>query len=492
MGSSSEVRESLDHPVIDVDGHVIEFMPAIMPYIRETLGSDLFERYVNQPSPIARILEADPATRISTGTPQSAWWGTPASNTTDLATAVIPRFMYERLDELGIDFSVLYPTKGFGIAGIADDDIRRGVCAGFNEYYAATYATYSDRMAPAGVVPMHTPGEAIAELEHCRAIGLKVVGFPEGVTRAIPTPDPENLTPFMYPGQAWRFDHYGIDSEYDYDPVWAKAQELGFAVMCHGGLGNMPTGSFVSTTNYSYNHIGSFAQRMHHLCKSLFMGGVTRRFPRLNIAFLECGIGWASILLADLLEHWKKRNPEALAILDPAGIDWTMLESLIRRYGAQDLLAGAGDIDLDVAMRALPGTGVPPEERNDWRFLDVSSERELVDSFVPRFFFGCEADDRSIAYAFSPANPFKARLQPVFSSDLSHWDVENMSEVVAEAFGLVCTGVLAEQDFREFTFENPARLLLAQNPDIFVGTAVESATATLAASARADMSGQPT
>jgi hypothetical protein len=134
MGSSNEIRESLDHPVIDVDGHVIEFMPAVMPYIRETLGPELFERYVSQPSPIARILEADPATRISTGTPQSAWWGTPASNTIDLATAVIPRLMYERLDELGIDFSVLYPTKGFGIAGIVDGDNRRGVCAGVNEF----------------------------------------------------------------------------------------------------------------------------------------------------------------------------------------------------------------------------------------------------------------------------------------------------------------------------------------------------------------------
>jgi hypothetical protein len=64
-----------------------------------------------------------------------------------------------------------------------------------------------------------------------------------------------------------------------------------------------------------------------------------------------------------------------------------------------------------------------------------------------------------------------------------------MSEVVAEAFGLVRKGVLDEQDFREFVFENPARLLLGQNPDVFVGTAVEAATAELAAAARADQAG---
>ena len=44
MGGSQQVREGLDHPVIDVDGHVIEFMPAILPHIREALGPAAFQR----------------------------------------------------------------------------------------------------------------------------------------------------------------------------------------------------------------------------------------------------------------------------------------------------------------------------------------------------------------------------------------------------------------------------------------------------------------
>ncbi len=55
-----------------------------------------------------------------------------------------------------------------------------------------------------------------------------------------------------------------------------------------------------------------------------------------------------------------------------------------------------------------------------------------------------------------------------------------MSEVVEEAHGLVRKGMLDEQDFREFVFENPARLLLQQNPDFFVGTAAEGSTKQLA------------
>ena len=71
MGESQAIRAGLDHPVIDVDGHVIEFMPAILPYVREALGPTAFQRWIDQPSPIARILEADTATRLATGTPQS-------------------------------------------------------------------------------------------------------------------------------------------------------------------------------------------------------------------------------------------------------------------------------------------------------------------------------------------------------------------------------------------------------------------------------------
>jgi hypothetical protein len=53
VGRSREVRQRFDHPVIDVDGHVIEFMPAVLPYLRESLGSARFERYVTsrRPSP---------------------------------------------------------------------------------------------------------------------------------------------------------------------------------------------------------------------------------------------------------------------------------------------------------------------------------------------------------------------------------------------------------------------------------------------------------
>jgi predicted TIM-barrel fold metal-dependent hydrolase len=487
MTSSRSIRADLGHPVIDTDGHVQEFLPALLPFLRESLGAELFERFRTQPSALERILGAGGTdARLAARVPQSAWWATPARNTRDLATAVLPGLLHERLDELGIDFAVLFPSKALGMAGVGDDDMRIGLCRGFNEYVAATYGPYADRMSVAGVVPLHTPAEAVAEIEHCRSLGLKVLGLPEGVYRPIPRPGIAD-TPWLAPGQTHWFDTFGLDAAEDYDPVWAALVDAGIPATFHGGIGNLAPSSFTSISSYVHNHIGFFAERMHRLCKSLFFGGVTHRFPLLKIAFLECGVGWASSLLVDIVEHWEKRNVDALREhLDPALIDWDELESLVRTYGPE--LAAHANGDLRAALRSIPAVGYPPDDHDEFRHVAVASKDDILARFVPQFFFGCEADDRTVAFAFSPANVRGSRLQPVFSSDISHWDVEEMDGVVAEAHGLVERSLLTEEDFADFVFRNPARLLTATNPDFFAGTAVESAVAAAIGAPQAEVS----
>jgi predicted TIM-barrel fold metal-dependent hydrolase len=50
------------------------------------------------------------------------------------------------------------------------------------------------------------------------------------------------------------YDVLGLDSEYDYDPVWAKCVELGIAPTFHSAASNQ--GLRLSPTNFCYNHIG--------------------------------------------------------------------------------------------------------------------------------------------------------------------------------------------------------------------------------------------
>ena len=176
---------------------------------------------------------------------------------------------------------------------------------------------------------MHAPAEAIEELEHAvNELGLKVVVMASYVKRPIKAIEREY--PAAAPYAFW-LDTYGLDSEYDYDPVWAKCVELKAAPTFHtAGYGWAWRNSI---SNFMFNHIGHFAASAEGLCRSLFMGGVTRRFPELNFAFLEGGVGWARSLLSDLVGHWEKRNPKAIGNYDPANLDREQLIDLKERYG---------------------------------------------------------------------------------------------------------------------------------------------------------------
>lgn len=65
----------------------------------------------------------------------------------------------------------------------------------------------------------------------------------------------------------------------------------------------------------------------------------------------------------------------------------------------------------------------------------------------------------------------------MFSSDFTHFDVPDFRQVMPEAFELIEKGFVTEQDFREFTFSNAARLHTRNNLDFFKGTVVEHAVA---------------
>jgi hypothetical protein len=112
---------------------------------------------------------------------------------------------------------------------------------------------------------------------------------------------------------------------------------------------------------------------------------------------------------------------------------------------------------------------------DDFAEVPVHSGEELRRHFAERFFFGCEADDPMTAWAFDKHG--NHRLNPIFSSDVGHFDVLDMSEVLEEAWELVEHGLIGEDDFRQFVFTNPARLHTALNPDFFKGTVVEDAVA---------------
>ena len=76
------------------------------------------------------------------------WWAIPARNTTDLATAIFPKMMYERLPEMGLDFSVVYPTMGLITIELQDEELRRAAARALNQLKAETFRGFEDRLSP--------------------------------------------------------------------------------------------------------------------------------------------------------------------------------------------------------------------------------------------------------------------------------------------------------------------------------------------------------
>ena len=104
------------------------------------------------------------------------WWAYPSRNTRDRATGMLPQLLYERLDEFGLDFAVLYPTLGLTAMGIEETDLRIASVRAFNRCAADLFAPYADRLTPVAMIPMFSPGEALDELEYCKnELGMKAV-----------------------------------------------------------------------------------------------------------------------------------------------------------------------------------------------------------------------------------------------------------------------------------------------------------------------------
>ena len=465
--SPEQIRSRLKHPVVDGDGHWLEYAPVFSEKMRKAAGDKSADGFLAALRSTADALKMTPEERRRRRVAMPNFWNRQAENTLDRATAMMPKMLYERLDEIGLDFAIVYPTAGLRLPRIKDDETRRAVIRGYNIVSAEYFQSLEDRLTPAAIIPMHHPEEAIAELEFVtKQLGSKVGMFGSGMSRQIAATaanDPES--------QRFTVSHdvLAIDSPHDYDPVWKKCVELGIAPTFHSsasgqGLRNSPS-------NFVYNHIGHFAAAGHAVAKAVFLGGVTRRFPELRFAFLEGGVGWACQLFGDLIEHWERRGAQALERMKPEKLDRKLLMSMVEKYGYDDIAA---------ALKARDGWPSPDTqdltgnrtELDDFAACKITRKQDWIDLYATPFYFGCEADDRMNATAFGKGNPFGARLNAIFSSDIGHFDVIDFRDPLRQAHDLVDKGLITDDDFRDFTFANTVRLWGTQNPRFFDGTVV--------------------
>src|SRR5262249_17919487 len=189
-------------------------------------------------------------------------------------------------------------------------------------------------------------------------------------------------------------DTLGVDSLYDYDPVWARCVELDIAPTFH--TPSMGWATHGSPTSYVYNHIGMFATAGETIARSLFLAGVPHRFPSLRFAFQEGGVAWAASLYSGLIGHFEKRNREAVHHYNPAHLDRRLLVELFEKYGSDRFRAR-----LDQLEDGLRFLSDPDEvDLDEFAQSGVESAEDIKRMLTERYYFGCEADDPLTAVAF--------------------------------------------------------------------------------------------
>lgn len=450
------------HPIVDADAHWLEPVPVFLEFLRDTGGPVAIEEMSAHYDRADRAwYRADATERHARRIKRRAWWSDPW-DTRDRATAMLPKLMHERLPELGIDFAVVFPTLGLTAIAYPDPDLRVAACRALNDMTSEIFAGLGNRLAPVATIPVVSPSEAVDELRHAVDLGFKAILFAGSIIR---TTAEGGSRPYL--------DTFGLDAAHDYDLFWQACVDLGVAVADHGGAQTWPDRQ--SPTNFVYNHVGHFAEALHASCRALVLGGVPRRFPELPFAFLEGGVGWAAMLQLGLMEHFEKRSAEALRnYLDPANFDVEEFARLWEQYADGPMRGSpesASPVTPFVPVDELAAREI--DDVDDFAASGISGRDDIQRIFNGQFFFGAEADDTLTALAFR--DELGLALRPMFGSDIGHYDVLDMSEVVPESFELVERGLIDEAAYAQFTFSNVVDLHTRLNPAFFDGTVVEGA-----------------
>ena len=217
----------------------------------------------------------------------------------------------------------------------------------FNTFYAEAFRDHADALTPVGIIPMHTPDEAIAELEHATGeLGLKAFMFGGPIARPVPgrrsavagralagLPRPRlavrlrpGVAALRRAGRVADVPHrsHGVD-----DP--RVGQQL--RVQPHRDVRHRRRGCSRCRCSWAACPSGSPS------CGSRSRRAVSRG-PR------RCTPTSSS--------HWEKRNRDAVEHYNPAHLDRGQLADLFEQYGSPRYRDRLDRLDDGLRMLSLP------------------------------------------------------------------------------------------------------------------------------------------
>ncbi len=397
---AARVRSRVDHPIIDADGHFVELAPLlheeVITYVEDAGGAALRERFLNVAATFdtsSSLAHRGDATVRDQWKAMPSWWGWQTAAVRDRATSHLPRAALRAPRRARHRLHDPLPVDG---ARVLRGD-RRGAVLG-RVPRGEPLSRAPVRAVPR---PLHR-GRADPD-EHTRAGGRRgrirgararrQVGA-HGRVRSARRSEPAVTASTCSASTA------NTTTTRSGPSASSSASRRSCTARSSSTASRGRSRTTCTTTS------NGLAAAHESLCKSLFLGGrhhavpgAAHRLPR-----GRRGLGLQPLRRArrPLGEAQPRSDPRARP--RPAGRRHAdgVLRGLRRRRGA----SAASTSSARVLQPAGGATGA------DRRVLRASASRPTTTSatcFVPNFYFGCEADDPLVAWAFADKSTRWAR-----------------------------------------------------------------------------------
>jgi predicted TIM-barrel fold metal-dependent hydrolase len=286
----SELKRFPYPGAIDADGHILEPPDLWEKYIdpkyrdrtiRIRKGHDGLEvleingapaKYI-RPGQLAQFGAMGRGEEVLTPHPDRTYVGMAPFGSMD------PKERIARMDEEGLEKAIVYPSLGliWEAEDVGDLELEAAYARAYNRWVEEFCASSGGRLLPIAHISFGDGQEAARELERSVKNGAKGA--------------------FIVPFTPTNKSH----AHPDYDPFWAKAQELNVPVGIHPS-GEPPAKrvhqrfrEMQKWAMWHYNVHG--AQGPLQAFTAMFQYGLFDRFPKVKVIVLESGAGWAGYML---------------------------------------------------------------------------------------------------------------------------------------------------------------------------------------------------
>jgi len=195
------------------------------------------------------------------------------------------------LDDWGVDAGVVFPTIGILWDKPEDPDLAMAYARAYNNWQWDFASPALNRILPIAHIPLYDVDLALEELRRCLKLGFK------GMFLA---PEPVGGKRPSHP---------------DFDPLWQELVEADLPICVHlivrfNRALNLSATNWWNPETEPMNTVFSFAlggtMQLIPATSALICDGLFDRFPKLKVAIVESGAGYASYLMDRLDEKYER------------------------------------------------------------------------------------------------------------------------------------------------------------------------------------------